>query len=59
MTDVVPKGTKTADFLVTRNKYFSFFDIVIVTKGDYDYASGQERLYRLHEEFLSVRIIRV
>ena len=56
ITDVVPKGTRTADFLHTRSKYFSFFDIAIITKGDYDYPSGQERLYRLHKDFLKVRI---
>ena len=54
MTDVVPKGTKLEKFLNTRNDYFSFYDIFIITKGDFDYANGQDELRRLHQEFSKV-----
>ena len=54
VTDVVPKGTKLAEFLKARNEYFSFYDILIITKGDIDYANKQEELYRLHQAFSKV-----
>ena len=57
ISDVVPKGTKTSDFLEARNKYFSFYDIAIVTKSNYNYPRGQEKLYRLHEAFVKVWLI--
>ena len=55
LTDVVPKGTKISDFLEIRYKYFSFYDIVIVTKSGYDYPNGQEKLYQLHSAFEKVQ----
>lgn len=58
VTDVVPKGTKLADFLQTRKEYFSFYDIAIITK-DFDYASKQEQLHRLHKAFSKVLVMTI
>ncbi|CAB3986668.1 patched homolog 1-like, partial [Paramuricea clavata] len=57
VTDVVPKGTKLAEFLEARNEYFSFYDIFIITKDDFDYANKQDELYRLHQAFSKVDYI--
>jgi hypothetical protein len=54
ITDVVPKGTKLAEFLETRNEYFSFYDIRIITKDNFDYARKQEELKQLHKAFSKV-----
>ena len=57
VTDVVPKGTKVAEFLEARNEYFSFYNIFIITKEDFDYANEQEKLYELHNAFSKVCIL--
>lgn len=54
MTDVVPKETKLAEFLSARDDYFSFYDISIITKDDFDYANKQEELDRLHKALSKV-----
>ncbi|XP_078574684.1 protein patched homolog 1-like isoform X1 [Branchiostoma floridae x Branchiostoma japonicum] len=56
-TDVVPKGSREHDFLRLQSKYFSFYNMYIVTQSDYDYPNGQAGLDSLHEDFMRVNKI--
>ncbi|XP_071952262.1 protein patched homolog 1-like [Antedon mediterranea] len=54
LTDVVPTGTREQDFLQSRLKYFSYYDIYAVTMGDFDYPNNQKLLYEYHQEFRNI-----
>ena len=55
LTDVVPRISPEHAFVKARSKYFSFYQMAIVTKGDYDYPNGQELLYKFHDAFKKVK----
>lgn len=55
LTDVVPRTSPEHEFVKARSKYFSFYQMAIVTKGEYDYPNGQELLYKFHDAFKKVK----
>uniref|UniRef100_A0A8C5WIW5 Patched 2 n=1 Tax=Leptobrachium leishanense TaxID=445787 RepID=A0A8C5WIW5_9ANUR len=57
LTDIVPRETKEYNFISAQFKYFSFYNMFIVTKGGFDYPNVQETLYELHESFSSVKYV--
>ena len=57
LTDVVPRESPEHKFVEAQFKYFSFYQIVAVTKGGYDYANGQELLYKFHQAFKKVMLL--
>ena len=54
LTDVVPRQSPEHKFVEAQFKYFSFYQMVLVTKGGYDYPNGQELLYKFHNAFKKV-----
>ncbi|GFR79109.1 protein patched homolog 1 [Elysia marginata] len=57
LTDIVPRHTAEFDFLEAQSKYFGFYSISAVTKGDFDYAHNQQILYEYHAAFNKVKKI--
>ena len=55
LTDVVPRKSPEYKFVEAQFKYFSFYQMAVVTKGGYDYPSGQELLYKFHDAFKQVK----
>ncbi|RUS84707.1 hypothetical protein EGW08_007535 [Elysia chlorotica] len=55
LTDIVPRDTPEFDFLQAQSKYFGFYSINAVTKGDFDYAANQQLLYQFHAAFDKVK----
>uniref|UniRef100_A0AAY4A849 SSD domain-containing protein n=1 Tax=Denticeps clupeoides TaxID=299321 RepID=A0AAY4A849_9TELE len=56
LTDIVPRETREYDFLGAQFKYFSFYNMYVVTQRA-DYAKMQRVLYDLHRRFQSVRYV--
>ncbi|KAJ7372959.1 Protein patched 1 [Desmophyllum pertusum] len=54
LTDVVPRQSPEHKFVEAQFKYFSFYQMVLVTKGGYDYPNGQELLYKFHNAFKKI-----
>ncbi|XP_076319648.1 protein patched-like isoform X2 [Tachypleus tridentatus] len=54
LTDVVPRNTNEHDFLRFQSKYFGFFNMFTVTKGNFEYPTNQKLLYEYHEAFTRV-----
>lgn len=57
LTDVVPRDTPEYDFIDAQFKYFSFYNVYLVTMGGFDYARAQRLLVQLHTAFGSVRYV--
>ncbi|XP_027765344.1 protein patched homolog 1-like, partial [Empidonax traillii] len=58
LTDIVPRETQDYDFIAAQFKYFSFYNIYIVTqKADYPSPHVQHLLYELHKSFSNVTYI--
>ncbi|KAM7098859.1 protein patched homolog 2 isoform 2-T2 [Molossus nigricans] len=57
LTDVVPRGTKEHDFLSTQLRYFSLYEVALVTQGGFDYAHSQRALFDLHQRFSSLKAV--
>lgn len=57
LTDVVPRDTKEYDFITAQFKYFSFYNMYLVTMDGFDYARSQRQLLQLHNAFNSVKYI--
>ncbi|RVE61675.1 hypothetical protein OJAV_G00174820 [Oryzias javanicus] len=55
LTDIVPRDTKEYDFIEAQFKYFSFYNMYLVTMDGFDYARSQRLLIQLHNAFNSVR----
>lgn len=56
LTDIVPRETREYDFIAAQFKYFSFYNMYVVTQK-VDYAHAQHLLYDLHQSFSSVKYI--
>uniref|UniRef100_H3A349 Patched 1 n=1 Tax=Latimeria chalumnae TaxID=7897 RepID=H3A349_LATCH len=56
LTDIVPRETREYDFIAAQFKYFSFYNMYIVTQR-LDYARAQHLLYQLHKSFSSVKYV--
>nr|KAI8754123.1 protein patched-like protein 1-like [Biomphalaria glabrata] len=57
LTDIVPRETAEFQFLEAQSKYFGFYSINMITKGDFDYANNQQLLYDYHNAFSKVKKI--
>ncbi|XP_018429733.1 PREDICTED: protein patched homolog 2 [Nanorana parkeri] len=57
LTDIVPRETKEYNFISAQFKYFSFYNMFIITKGGFDYPKAQASLYELHDSFGSVKYV--
>ncbi|GCB64590.1 protein patched homolog 1 isoform X1 [Scyliorhinus torazame] len=57
LTDIVPRETREYDFIAAQFKYFSFYNMYIVTKQETDYPNAQHLLYYLHKSFRNVKFI--
>lgn len=56
LTDIVPRETREYDFIAAQFKYFSFYNMYIVTQKA-DYPHIQHLLYDLHRSFSEVKYI--
>uniref|UniRef100_A0A8C6TNU4 Patched 1 n=1 Tax=Neogobius melanostomus TaxID=47308 RepID=A0A8C6TNU4_9GOBI len=56
LTDIVPRETSEYDFIGAQFKFFSFYNMYVVTQRA-EYAQNQPLLYQLHQRFHSVRHI--
>ncbi|XP_012371918.1 protein patched homolog 2 isoform X3 [Octodon degus] len=57
LADVVPRGTKEHAFLSTQLRYFSLYEVALVTQGGFDYAHSQRALFDLHQRFSSLKAV--
>ncbi|XP_036452613.1 protein patched homolog 1 isoform X1 [Colossoma macropomum] len=57
LTDIVPRDTKEYDFISAQFKYFSFYNMYLVTMDRFDYARSQRELLQLHNAFNSVKYV--
>uniref|UniRef100_A0A8C1D8N5 Patched 2 n=1 Tax=Cyprinus carpio carpio TaxID=630221 RepID=A0A8C1D8N5_CYPCA len=57
LTDIVPRDTKEYDFITAQFKYFSFYNMYLVTMDGFDYAHSQRQLLQLHNAFNSVKYV--
>ncbi|XP_014445371.1 protein patched homolog 2 [Tupaia chinensis] len=57
LTDVVPQGTKEHAFLSAQLRYFSLYEVALVTQGGFDYAYSQRALFDLHQRFSSLKAV--
>ncbi|KAM8838669.1 protein patched homolog 1 [Synchiropus picturatus] len=57
LTDIVPRDTKEYDFIDAQFKYFSFYNMYLVTTDGFDYARSQRLLIQLHNAFNSVKYV--
>ncbi|CAH6790728.1 Ptch2 [Phodopus roborovskii] len=57
LTDVVPRGTKEHAFLSAQLKYFSLYEVALVTQGGFDYAHSQRALFDLHQRFSTLKSV--
>ncbi|CAK6434115.1 unnamed protein product [Pipistrellus nathusii] len=56
LTDIVPRETREHDFIAAQFKYFSFYNMYIVTQKA-DYPNLQPLLYELHRSFSTVKYV--
>lgn len=56
LTDIVPRETREYDFIAAQFKYFSFYNMYIVTQKA-DYPNIQHLLYDLHKSFSTVKYV--
>uniref|UniRef100_A0A3Q3R0V2 SSD domain-containing protein n=1 Tax=Monopterus albus TaxID=43700 RepID=A0A3Q3R0V2_MONAL len=54
LTDIVPRETSEYDFIGAQFKFFSFYNMYVVTQRA-DYAQNQPLLHQLHQRFHTVR----
>lgn len=57
LTDVVPRDTKEYNFIDAQFKYFSFYNMYLVTMDGFDYTRSQKLLIQLHNAFNSVKYV--
>ncbi|XP_068167321.1 protein patched homolog 1 [Antennarius striatus] len=56
LTDIVPRETSEYDFIGAQFKFFSFYNMYVVTQRA-DYAQHQALLHQLHQRFHTVRYV--
>ncbi|KAJ3603779.1 hypothetical protein NHX12_028520, partial [Muraenolepis orangiensis] len=56
LTDIVPRETSEYDFIGAQFKYFSFYNMYVVTQRA-DYPQSQRLLHQLHRRFHTVRYV--
>jgi patched 1 protein len=53
LSDILVKGTPGYDFIVAREKYFSFYPMQAVIRGPTDLANTQGHIRQLREDILT------
>uniref|UniRef100_A0A3Q1IQ49 SSD domain-containing protein n=1 Tax=Anabas testudineus TaxID=64144 RepID=A0A3Q1IQ49_ANATE len=56
LTDIVPRETSEHDFIGAQFKFFSFYNMYVVTQRA-DYAQNQPLLHQLHQRFHTVHYV--
>uniref|UniRef100_A0A3P9HNR6 Patched 1 n=1 Tax=Oryzias latipes TaxID=8090 RepID=A0A3P9HNR6_ORYLA len=56
LTDIVPRETSEYDFIGAQFKFFSFYNMYVVTQRA-DYAKNQQLLHQLHQRFHTIRYV--
>ncbi|CAB1320051.1 unnamed protein product, partial [Coregonus sp. 'balchen'] len=56
LTDIVPRETSEYDFIGAQFKFFSFYNMYVVTQRA-EYSQAQPLLYQLHGRFNTVRYV--
>ncbi|XP_008416565.1 protein patched homolog 1 isoform X1 [Poecilia reticulata] len=56
LTDIVPRETSEYDFIGAQFKFFSFYNMYVVTQRA-EYAQSQPLLHQLHQRFHTVRYV--
>uniref|UniRef100_A0A1A8FCA9 Patched 1 n=3 Tax=Nothobranchius korthausae TaxID=1143690 RepID=A0A1A8FCA9_9TELE len=56
LTDIVPRETSEYEFIGAQFKFFSFYNMYVVTQRA-DYAQNQPLLHQLHHRFHSIRYV--
>ncbi|KAK5871051.1 hypothetical protein PBY51_003953 [Eleginops maclovinus] len=56
LTDIVPRETSEYDFIGAQFKFFSFYNMYVVTQRA-EYAQKQPLLHQLHQRFHTVRYV--
>uniref|UniRef100_A0A4W6CKJ2 Patched 1 n=1 Tax=Lates calcarifer TaxID=8187 RepID=A0A4W6CKJ2_LATCA len=56
LTDIVPRETSEYDFIGAQFKFFSFYNMYVVTQRA-DYAQNQPLMHQLHQRFHTVRYV--
>ncbi|XP_062240828.1 protein patched homolog 1 [Platichthys flesus] len=56
LTDIVPRETSEYDFIGAQFKFFSFYNMYVVTQRA-EYAKIQPLMHQLHRRFLTVRYV--
>uniref|UniRef100_A0A671TMG3 Patched 1 n=1 Tax=Sparus aurata TaxID=8175 RepID=A0A671TMG3_SPAAU len=56
LTDIVPRETSEYDFIGAQFKFFSFYNMYVVTQRA-DYAQKQPLLHQLHQRFHTIRYV--
>ncbi|KAK6306135.1 hypothetical protein J4Q44_G00230600 [Coregonus suidteri] len=56
LTDIVPRETSEYDFIGAQFKFFSFYNMYVVTQRA-EYSQAQPLLYQLHRRFNTVRYV--
>ncbi|CAN7942111.1 unnamed protein product, partial [Ixodes hexagonus] len=54
LSEVVPGGSQEQAFLRAQGRYFGFFHMFAVTRGNFEYPTKQRLLLEYHEAFTSV-----
>ncbi|XP_065204858.1 protein patched-like [Planococcus citri] len=54
LSDIVPQSTNEHGFLAAQEKYFGFYDMYVITEGDFEYPTNQKLLYEYHDAFTRV-----
>lgn len=57
LTDIVPRNTNEYNFLSAQNKYFGFYNMFAVTKGNFEYPTNQKILYEYHSAYTRINKI--
>lgn len=60
LADMLPKNTTQHEYMVKRQKYFSYYKIYVITRSNedgslFDYANNQELVYELHRKLSKVK----
>ncbi|KAM9546083.1 LOW QUALITY PROTEIN: protein patched homolog 1-like [Salvelinus alpinus] len=56
LTDIVPRETSEYDFIGAQFKFFSFYNMYVVTQRA-EYSQAQPLLYQLHRSFNTIRYV--
>lgn len=56
LTDIVPRETSEYDFIGAQFKFFSFYNMYVVTQRA-EYSQAQPLLYQLHFRFNTIRYV--